>query len=324
MIRSFQADGTLREQTFAEMWRRSGEIASRLRSLGVGPESQALLLLGDLLDFVPSFWASLRVGATPIPFTGVTHAATAEELKSLAARLERPGAYRRWAHARPGPARVLAARRANPPPVVALRRGRRRRLRSRRGAGHCLFAPDFRLDRDCEDRNARPTAVLHRNFSQNYSLKSLSSHILNVFPFEGISGMRALYPTYASMTQLHPRILTARPLAIFEAIERFAITHAYMTNSMAARLVEDAPKGEGRFNLGSLKMAGLGGETVTRFVATRFDELLTQHGAPGVLRAGYGSTETSSLLVGADPAAVRWTTPARRSWAVRPRAFRCG
>ena len=30
------------------------------------------------------------MGATPIPFTGVAHAATAEELKSLAARLERP------------------------------------------------------------------------------------------------------------------------------------------------------------------------------------------------------------------------------------------
>ena len=74
LIRSFQADGTLREETFAELWRRSGEIAARLRSLGVGPGSQAVLLLRDLLDFVPSFWASLRVGATPIPFTGVAHA----------------------------------------------------------------------------------------------------------------------------------------------------------------------------------------------------------------------------------------------------------
>ena len=302
VIRSFQADGTLREQTFAEMWRRSGEIASRLRSLGVGPESQALLLLGDLLDFVPSFWASLRVGATPIPFTGVTHAATAEELKSLAARLERPALIADG----PTPDLDRLASLLGDAPIL--------RLSSLSGEGDEDFDPGEEPDIVCLLPTSGSTgtvkivmldrqAVLHRNFSQNYSLKSLSSHILNVFPFEGISGMRALYPTYASMTQLHPRILTARPLAIFEAIERFAITHAYMTNSMAARLVEDAPKGEGRFNLGSLKMAGLGGETVTRFVATRFDELLTQHGAPGVLRAGYGSTETSSLLVGADPAA---------------------
>ena len=87
LIRSFQADGTLREETFADVWRRSGDIAARLRSLGVGPRSQTVLLLRDLLDFVPCFWASLRVGATPMPFGGVAHAATSEELRNLVGRL---------------------------------------------------------------------------------------------------------------------------------------------------------------------------------------------------------------------------------------------
>src|SRR5271170_3151605 len=62
LIRTFQPDGTLREQTFAELWRRSGDIAARLRSLNVGAGSQTVLLLGDLLDFVSCFWASLRAG----------------------------------------------------------------------------------------------------------------------------------------------------------------------------------------------------------------------------------------------------------------------
>ena len=73
------------------------------------------------------------------------------------------------------------------------------------------------------------------------------------FAFEGISGLGALFLRYASLTQLHPRTLTIRPLAIFEAIERFAITHTHMTNSMAARLVEDAADEERTFDLGSLK-----------------------------------------------------------------------
>ena len=90
LIGSFQTDGSLRQETFAELWRRSGEIATRLRALRVGLGSQAVLLLRDLLDFVPSFWASLRVGATPIPLTGVVHGATKEELEILASRLERP------------------------------------------------------------------------------------------------------------------------------------------------------------------------------------------------------------------------------------------
>ena len=90
LIRSFQTDGSVRQETFAELWRRSGEIATQLRTLGVGPGSQAVLLLRDLLDFVPSCWASLRVGAIPIPLTGVVHGATKEELEILASRLERP------------------------------------------------------------------------------------------------------------------------------------------------------------------------------------------------------------------------------------------
>jgi hypothetical protein len=72
---------------------------------------------------------------------------------------------------------------------------------------------------------------------------------------------------------MHPRIVTARPLAIFEAIERFQIAHAYMTNSMSARLVKEAANGSQV--LSSLKMAGLGGETG---VAMRFNALLRQHG----------------------------------------------
>ena len=122
LIRSFQTDGTLREETFAELWRRSGEIAARLRSLGVGPGSQTVLLLRDLLDFVPCFWASLRVGATPIPFTGVAHAATKEELENSCVA---PGTSRRSSpmQATPDLDRLarFAARCADPAPFGALR-----------------------------------------------------------------------------------------------------------------------------------------------------------------------------------------------------------
>jgi acyl-CoA synthetase (AMP-forming)/AMP-acid ligase II/acyl carrier protein len=306
LIRSYQADGTLREETFAEVWRRSGEIAARLRGLGVGPGSQAVLLLGDILDFVASFWASVRAGASAIPFTGVAHCAEAGHLKNLVARLERPALV---ADASTPDLDRLAALLPNAPIL---------RLSSLSADGRQVAKEELDPVDEPDIICLLPTsgstgsvklvmldrqAILYRNFSENYSVGHLAAHILNVFPFEGISGMRALYPTYTSLTQLHPRILTARPLAIFEAIERFAITHAYMTNSMAARLVEDASREERGFDLSSVKMVGLGGETVTRFVATRFTALLNRHGAANVLRAGYGATETSSLLVGADPAA---------------------
>ncbi len=304
LIRSFQPDGSLREQTFAELWRRSGDIAARLRSLNAGPRTQTVLLLRDLLDFVPSFWASLRVGATPIPFTGVAHAATAEELRNLVPRLERP------ALVADAPTPDLDRLAAMLPDAPILR------LSSLSGKGdegeHEELGPGDEPDLVCLLPTSGSTgtvklvmldrrAVLHRNFSQNYSLASLNAHLMNVFPFEGISGLGAVFLRYASLTQLHPRILTARALAIFEAIERFAITNVHLTNSTAARLVEEAENEERNFDLSRLKIVGLGGETVTRLVATRFDALLRRNGAGNVLRAGYGSTETSSLLAGADP-----------------------
>lgn len=300
LIRSFQADGTLREQTFAELWRRSGEIAARLRSLGIGPQSQAVLLLRDLLDFVPCFWASLRAGATPIPFGGVAHAATAEELKHLAARLERSALI---ADA-PTPDLDRLATLLPDAPIL--------RLSSLSGEGDEDLDPADEPNLICLLPTSGSTgnvklvmldrrAVLQRNFSQNYSLGSLNAHVINVFPFVGISGLGAVFLRFKSLTQLHPRALTARPLSIFETIERFAINNVHMTNSTAARLVEDAANEERSFDLSSLKLVGLGGETVTRLVATRFAALLRRYGAADVLRAGYGSTETSSLLAGADP-----------------------
>ncbi len=304
LMRSFQSDGTLREQTFAEAWRRSGDIAARLRRLGVGPGSQTVMLLGDLLDFVPSFWASLRVGATPMPLSGVAHVATAEELTKLAARLERPALIA------DAPTPDLGRLTALLPDAPILRLSS---LSGEADAGENeALNPDEEPDIICLLPTSGSTgtvkfvmldrrAVLNRFFSQNYSLPSLKAHVLNVFPFEGVSGLRALFPNQASVTQLHPRTLTIRPLAIFEAIERFAVTIVQMTNSTAARLVEDAANEKRSFDLSSIKMVGLGGETVTRLVSTRFDALLRRNGAVDVLRAGYGTTETSSLLAGADP-----------------------
>ena len=302
LIRSIQPDGSLREQTFAELWRRSGDIAARLLSLGVGPGSQTVLLLSELLDFVPSFWASSRVGATAVPFGGVARSATAQELKSLVERLERPALV---ADA-PTPDLDRLATLLPDAPILRLSS-----LSGDAGGENELLDPDAEPDIVCLLPTSGSTgtvklvmldrrALLNRNFSQNY-MRALNAHSMNVFPFEGISGLGAVFLRYMTLTQLHPRMLTARPSAIFEAIERFAIANVHMTNSMAARLVEDAPNAKRRFDLSPLKMVGLGGETVTRQIAIRFDALLRQHGTADVLRAGYGTTETSSLLGGADP-----------------------
>ena len=90
LIRSFQADGTLREQTFRRHLaaiRRNRRPIAQPRRRSSEPDR---LAAGRPPRLRSCFWASLRVGATAIPFSGVAHTATAEDLKILAARLERP------------------------------------------------------------------------------------------------------------------------------------------------------------------------------------------------------------------------------------------
>ena len=257
--------------------------------------------------------------------------ATVEELEILAARLERPALI---ADAPTPDLHRLRALLPDAPILDVSSLSGKDDGGENEDLGSPAHAPMF-LSAACSTSGSTGTvklvmldrrAILNSNFSQNYSVGHLRHQAMNVFAFEGISGLARYLGRFTSLTVLCTRAsFTPRPSAIFKAVERFAITIVQMTNSMAARLVEDAANEERSFDLGSLKMIGLGGETVTRLVAERFDALLRQHGAAGSRRAlAYGMTETSSLLGGADPSACSLDEAGAPIGSSPPLAFRSG
>jgi len=72
-IRTYDDHGNGRAVSYLELWRRSGRIASGLRTLGVRPGAHAVLLVEDAVDFAAVFWACLRSGLTAVPLTSVAY-----------------------------------------------------------------------------------------------------------------------------------------------------------------------------------------------------------------------------------------------------------
>ena len=143
---------------------------------------------------------------------------------------------------------------------------------------------------------------MNRYYSQNYSVPHRSQRLIGVFPFDSLTGLRVLSLNFLSYSQMSPALLTRRPQAILEMIPQLGATHVHMTMSMAARLAEGEAELTPGLDLSSLKMIGLGGEAMARGASVAFSALLERRGARDALRAGYGATETGSLLAGADPA----------------------
>ena len=124
LIRSFQTDGTLRQETFAELWRRSGEIATRLRTLGVGPGSQDRLAAARPTRLRSLVLGVAARGRDPDSVHRRRPRRHEEELEDSCVAPGTSRAHRRFRRARPRQARGFAARCADLAPFVALERER--------------------------------------------------------------------------------------------------------------------------------------------------------------------------------------------------------
>ena len=60
-------DGRVRQLTYGELWRRSGELAARLRARGVGPEERVAVALPPGIELVVTLLAVLRARGVYVP-----------------------------------------------------------------------------------------------------------------------------------------------------------------------------------------------------------------------------------------------------------------
>ena len=56
-----------RSETRWQLWQRSAAIAGGLIAAGITKGRPVVLLIRDVVDFLPAFWACLRTGGMAVP-----------------------------------------------------------------------------------------------------------------------------------------------------------------------------------------------------------------------------------------------------------------
>ncbi|ATQ68815.1 MULTISPECIES: AMP-binding protein [Methylosinus] len=297
------AEGRPIATAYSELWPRADRIAAGLAEAGVGRGEAVALLAGSVPDFVAVFWACLMGGHALLPLSGRARRARetgrSDTLRALIDQL--PGA-RVLADAQGGElARALAGKEALDLDAV-----------ERRGAEARLVAPAPAAEPLCwlptsgatgRDRLAGlgEAALLARRFRRRDIGRSPDDVRMWVYDPDSVTGLNAAFIHAADWAQLSPTQVLARPELVLDLAERLEVRRLALTSSLARLVAEAAETAPQTRNLAALVKVAMGGETVDAAVARRLAEALARHGAARVrMFAGYGATETGSLVLGGE------------------------
>lgn len=308
VLRTHRIDGNHRAQSYRQVWRRSAHIAAGLRRLDLKAGRPVVLLIEDQLDFTPAFWACLRGGLLAVPLGSAAREAGGERgeaaFREMLSLLHDPivvadehfSGFARTI-TRDHPARFVS--------LSVLDRDEEFFADDAAQSDPLILVPTSGSTGRLKFVALSPSAISHRTFAVTSVGARNVHHFLGTFPVDSTSNLESCFLNHRSWTHMPPAVLAARPQAILEAIAQLEISAVSTTNSIAARLVAATERAASTANLGSLRWIGIGAETVVRSVVEQLDALLVRHGAqPQTIRAGYGTTETGSLLAGANPLAA--------------------
>ncbi len=306
LLTSYGPAGSKRSRNWGDLWNRAAGIAAALHGHGVVPGRPVVLLLADVLDFVPAFWGCLRAGGIAVPLTGAAMEILPERrmagLRDALARLDRPVIL---ADASFG---ALAAQLADPEtPAMALDdiADTPRAWDDQPPAAPACLVQTSGATGHAKLVALGQHALLNRQFSVGRIAVTQPVSVLSGFPFHSISGLRVAFLCYRDWVQLPPVHLAAAPLALLEAVEQCGVNRVFIGNGQAGDILAAAETSPRTYNLAGLRQVDFGGETIVPATMRRFRDLLARHGArDAAIRAGYGTTETGPLVAGQDPLAA--------------------
>ena len=117
-----------------------------------------------------------------------------------------------------------------------------------------------------------------------------------------VAGIRLLLPLGLKVLYLHPLRLAAAPGTWLDVVERFKVTDAGMSSSIAASLNQVMEDGDRLFNVASLERIAIGAEVVVPAVVKRLLNNFRVHGLGDAnVSLVYSMTETGPLFYTAKP-----------------------
>jgi acyl-coenzyme A synthetase/AMP-(fatty) acid ligase len=287
---------------YEDLWPRAAGIAVGLAAAGVEKGEAVAVLAGSVLDMVAVFWACLMGGHILLPLSGRARRARelgrSDELQALIAQL--PGARILADADHGGLARALAGERALDLADI-----------ERKGAGAtpvispaadpvCWMPTSGATGRD-KLAGLGEAALLARRFRRRDAGEAPDDVRMWVYEPDSVTGLNAAFVHAADWVQVSPVRVLARPELVLDLAERLKVRRLALTCSLARLIGEAAERAPGTWSLAALAKIAMGGETVDPGVARRLTDSLMRHGAHEVrISAGYGATETGSLVTGGE------------------------
>jgi acyl-CoA synthetase (AMP-forming)/AMP-acid ligase II/acyl carrier protein len=116
------------------------------------------------------------------------------------------------------------------------------------------------------------------------------------FPFDGVTGLRIVFPGLGDCVYMQPGRLAAQPLELLKLIEEFGINGFSISPSALARILDAAEGAVQRYDLSSLKRIGTGAEMISPQVVRRAQMRFHEFAATKLkVSFGYGMTETGVI-----------------------------
>jgi len=299
IIRSYGLGGAGRPQSYADTWYRSSSMLAGMRESGIRSGEIVVLLIDDVIDFVPAYWACIRGGFVPAPLMSVAHQRSSNSLLEALNRLNDATIVVDESFA------AIAA-------TVGREEGLRvlplRIVEAQAGADDYDASP---ADPLCLVPSSGSTgrlklvalshsSVLQRSFADPF--RKQASHLGTVALDSISAAQNGIFLSYGSWIQMSPLALTARPTSVLDAIERHHITVAGCLPSAVKTIVAAAQGTDRKWNLGSLERFALGAEPIAPKVMQILGDFLDRSGpSRRIITAGYGTTETGFLVTGAHP-----------------------
>lgn len=303
-VRCIEVDeaGERSSRTVTELHRRALEILPVLRERVTAGKSDVVLCFSSALDFIPAAWACIFGGYSCLPWHLPKGHANDHDirarLQAIAQRLDRPvlvttDDIKRRVISEGSPFQTaisidphlldqFAASSPADTPVP---------LNANSAVGAAFLVATSGTTAAAKIAIIRQPCLLDRCLA----LKETSSMSVRVvcFPFDGITGMRILYPGLADRIYLQPGRLAARPLYLLKLVEEFQVGGFSISPAVLANVLDAAEGNPQRHDLSSLQHVGLGAEMIVPNVVRRLGRRLREEGAAEAkVTFGYGMTET--------------------------------
>ncbi|MFI3135485.1 MAG: AMP-binding protein [Methylococcaceae bacterium] len=293
-----------RSFTVTELWMRSENILTNLACQGVLPGNTVLLIIDDVLNFVPAIWACLRGGFLVVPINS-----SAEQFLRV-----------------PQDHSLLAILKLLTPELIIIYdtyfNSVAAHIKGLRPKAQCILVSEL-ISFNSAERMAftgmpddpiiliptsgttgEPTLVTLTNQIVSHRTTYLAGNhspdtttcLLSWFPLDSITGLNIIYFFATTIVYLPKKTFLGQPELLLDAIEQFQVTYTLLSNFTARLVCQSLEDSKKKNNLSSLHSIGFGAEMITPKVIEKLSRLLHLYKAPiDCLKIGYGMSETSLI-----------------------------